>query len=431
MLFKRIHLHATVEDLVRLEQVNGASFGPFVKAVYFFASPYSIDLEMEQYEKLLLKQSFYLEDKFGYILACCGGTDTDDDSFFQERVEAHMSEEWGGCPPQSDEKIRQGYDAYIECARRDNDLVCSGNLLSVWISALESFKNATHFYLRPPTTRSRGLNRYDPQVLLTTYLPTQKSEFFDQVLAVTGDLLFKVVIKCLSSTKNRIKTLEITCPLEETFGEERTDPGWDQLSLEHVERLSFGPRGHYDPERVDDHDERRRARTNRATVVVLKKAHRRLRRLKIAGDHLESSRTWPFISDLNFPKLREVHVTTLIIPTAEFTTYISRFVKLEKLKLVDCELGGAYGEERYKKLFETVREYPNRLHFLLRPLATDYEKFTFESKPAESTDDIELRYSGPKRKLALFLNKSIEWNDQLEFAFVRKWSWANGMGKEK
>jgi hypothetical protein len=223
VLFRKISLHATEDNLNQLRQTNMAAFATFVHAIDFYPSPYPVAAEFQDFKAILPMRTINIETR--KICHTCN----------HRSREAHVSSHKCGRHACAAIDIDATYDALWTCAQKDTAVVETGALQKAWAKTLSAFENVDVISLR-----SLIGDRCDDSRKFEIALPTNCDYTFPSLSTGNcGDLLFKAVIQALSSTGRLMKTFSLACELSSTLRSRGTDPYWDGLSLEGLEGLEF------------------------------------------------------------------------------------------------------------------------------------------------------------------------------------------------
>jgi hypothetical protein len=404
VLFRKISLHATEDNLNQLRQTNMVAFADFVHAIDFYPSPYPVYAEFQAFKASLDMRTINIATR--KICHTCN----------HRSREEHMSSH--NCGRHACAAIDATYHALWTCAQKDTAVVGTGALQKAWAETLSAFKNADVISLRPLVGDRGGDSSKKFEIVVPTnrdccaWLVTIPS----RSMGLCGDLLLKAVIQALSSTGRLIKTFSLSCALSTTFWRGETEPYWDGLSHEGLESLEVL----YMPDRRIDADDELPGDGPSSFHFLLEHSQHTLQHLKLDA-------AIPYITMFfapkkwDFPKLRELEFKGFEFDAQELASDICRFQALKRVTLKNSEPWDDDGAWRY--VFEAIRGNLNILHVEFGDVHNQNIswpgrwslKFDMldEVDVQPTTDPVEVM----KRSLCLFLSRKADWDDILEGFF--------------
>jgi hypothetical protein len=393
VLFRKISLHATEDNLNQLHETNIAAFANFVLAIDFYPSPYTIAPDLSAFKSRVHMRTTSIAMR--NICHTCN----------HRSREVHVGSHKCGRHACAAIDIDATYHALWTCAQKDTAVVETGALQKAWAETLSAFENVDVIFLRllvgekfeivVPTNR-------DCCAWLVT-IPSRS-------MGYCGDLLFKAVIQALSSTGRLNQTFSLSCALSTTFGSGGTDPYWDGLSLEVL--YMYDSRIDPDYDFPGDYPS--------SFNFLLEQSQHTLQHLKLVAETPCLSMNWPS-KKWDFPKLRELEFEGFDFFAHALADDIYRFQALERVTIKSY---GPYDEDgEWRHLCEAIRGNPNILHVEfcdIHNLNMSWPgqwglKFDMSDEiDAQPTTDPD---EGMKRSLRLFLSRKTDWDDILETYF--------------
>jgi hypothetical protein len=419
-LFHDLHLWATHEEIARLEQTDLSRIGGFVTAVNLYPSAYFAELKLKDYRDILLIQNMHLAEPelaSNYTLQDC-------QIYMGEHDHGQNNSQILGVEDQTEME----YESYKRCAERDQALVKEGRLQRIWTAVMQGLGNLRECNLRPVVGLELPLRAKvtEPTILSTSVCDDECEHFtsLTHAAAPSMDLLFIALLECLCLARPRLTSIQIDGDPRETFTRKWVEPWWDKLKLDHLATLRFQG---IPFNNEDDNGDRLEVGQNAQTALAafLEKSHSTLEELEL--DRFWEDRapmTWQSISRLDFPQLRSLDLTCILISPSLLAGDLKCLPRLQELVLVDClteEDGTAW-----KLFFDTIRQHPNEIRLDLdevRPVRNPFEdekawSFAFG---AEGHRQDQLPYQVPTtvyEELTLYLSNQGDWTQSIEAFFA-------------
>ncbi|KAK5233407.1 hypothetical protein LTR47_005500 [Exophiala xenobiotica] len=402
VLFRKISLHATEDNLNQLRQTNMAAFANFVQAIDFYPSPYPVYPEFQVFKASLDMRTINIATR--KICHTCN----------HRPREEHMSSH--NCGRHACAAIDATYHALWTCAQKDTAVVGTGALQKAWAETLSAFENADVISLRPLVGDRGGDSSKKFEVVVPTnrdccaWLVTIES----QSMGNCGDLLFRAVIQALSSTGRLIKTFSLACELSTTFENQGTEPYWDGLSLKGLESLEVL----YMPSSRIDTNDYFPGNGPSAFHFLVEQSQHTLQHLKLIAEAPRIPMKWP-LNKWDFPKLRELEFQGFNTIAGGFANDIFRFQTLERV-IIKCY--EPYDDDVPRSVFDAIRGNPNILHVEIGDIPLNFKSVTHWSLTFDILDEIDVQSTtGPvedmKRSLRLYLSRKGDWDDILDRFF--------------
>ncbi len=344
MLFRKISLHATEDNLNQPRRTNITTFAHFVHAIDFYSSPLPFVADLPTFKTMLHMRTVNIASR--NISHIC----------HDRLCEEHSKQHRLGRHACGDIDADASYESLWRCAQKDAVVVGDGDLQKAWTGALSAFENVDAISLRSLVGR-----HCDDDCKSAIVVPTNHNccgwlvTIPSCSMGLCGDVLFKVVLQALASTGRLIKTFSLACEPSKPFGTGRAEPYWDELSLEGLERLKVlymaeaqvRPVGFFTPYEPFSH-------------AFLEKSHHTLQHLNLAGESRSFPFVWPVPEKLDFPKLRQVSLQGISFSAGDFANDIPRFQALERVIIKGCFPG--FGDGDWRLVFDAIRGHPNILH---------------------------------------------------------------------
>ncbi|KAK5192566.1 hypothetical protein LTR92_007741 [Exophiala xenobiotica] len=411
VLFRKISLHATEDNLNQLRQTNMTAFANFVHAIDFYPSPYPVYAEFQAFKARLDIRTINITTR--KICHTCN----------QRSREEHVSSHKCGRHASATIDIEATYDALWTCAQNDTAVVETGTLPKAWAKTLSAFENVDAISLR-----SLLGGCYHDGSNFEIVVPTNHDccgwlvTIASRSMGNCGDLLFKAVIQALSPVGRLIKTFSLTCELSTTWVNQGIEPYWDGLSFEGLESLEvlYRPSSRVETDLFAAHAPRT------SFHFLVEQSHHTLQHLKlVAEDPYTVYMSWP-PEKWDFSKLRELEVEGFGFDPRALANDIYRFQALERVTLKSCGPQEDDGDWRY--VFEAIRENLNILHVEIGHipvyfLGTDTTYWSLTLDMLDEIDDQSTsttdRLEAMRRSLRLYLSRKADWDDILEGFFLQ------------
>ncbi|KAK5190574.1 hypothetical protein LTR92_009622 [Exophiala xenobiotica] len=419
-LFRDLHLWATHEEVARLEQTDLSRIGGFVTTVNLYPSPYFAELKLKDYRDILVIQNTHLAEPAyatDYDLLRCQ---------FPWRKHGHCqnhSQILG-----AEDQTAMEYDSYRRCADRDQALIKQERLQRIWTALMQGLGNLRECNLRPVVGLKLPLRAKvtEPTILSTSVCDAECQHFttLTHAAAPSMDLLFKALLECLCLARPRLTSILFDGDFRETFTREWVDPWWDKLKLDHLTRLRFDS---IPFNNVDGDEDRRDLAQNAETALaaLLGKSHSTLENLTLDRFWEDVTRmTWQSISTLDFPQLRSLDLTNILVSPRLLAEDLKCLPRLKELLMDDC-LTDEDGTT-WKPFFDSIRQHPNELRLDLEKVGRvsgpfeDEKLFSFDFGTEGHRQD-QLRCPLPiavDKDLTLYLSNRGHWSQILEAFFA-------------
>ncbi|KAK5454113.1 hypothetical protein LTS15_006113 [Exophiala xenobiotica] len=405
VLFRKICLHATEDNLNQLRHTNIAAFANFVHAIDFYPSPYPVYTEFQAFKASLdIRTINTATRKIRHTCNHCSG---------EEYVSSHKC----GRHACAAIDIDATYHALWTCAQNDTAVVKTGSLQKAWAETLSAFKNADVISLRSFLGGCCRDRRKFEIVVPTNHdccgwLVTIAS----RSTGTCGDLLFKAVIQALSPTGRLIKTFSLACELSTTWEDRgKPEPYWDGLSLEGLESLEVL----YMDNGLNEYDELEFLGYYPSSFnCLLKLSQHTLQHLKLVAETPWDKVYWPS-KKWDFPKLRELEFYGFAFDARELANDIYRFQTLERVTITSSE--PYYFRANWRCVFEAIRGNLNILHVEFRDISSmswPRWSLTFDMLGEVDVQPTTNRVEDMKRSLRLFLSRKADWDHILEGFFA-------------
>lgn len=241
ILFCRIDLVASSENLELAVKTDSRRIAPFLKTVTFVAPTDNWALTLEGFREVCLAQAI---QRYANDYDVHGGVTSN-----VQELDGHqklIKQHWNGKrnTPLSKDQIRAGFEHYRGQALAAKDLLGSEQLRTTWIGVLQTLANVHNVCFATPEHDTSG----GSDVLTYphfagnpySYNGTNSEESCSTVIAPVGDALVAAGVACLAEANVEIHELEVACAMTGNIGWE-TLAGWKDLNLSQIWKFEIRP----------------------------------------------------------------------------------------------------------------------------------------------------------------------------------------------
>ncbi|KAJ9609668.1 hypothetical protein H2200_005996 [Cladophialophora chaetospira] len=321
-LFKSLDLSAEAWNVDLIKNTELTFLLPYVRKVVLRPSPYNLDLDFEDYKDLR--------------------------SISNDAPSTHI-------------EMATEYKSCRRRARRDKDLIFSGELERVWTRLFGQLQSPSGFVIDSligdhpllpdslPNSSSGDYDDYeDDRAILRSSSLTNYNDFFH------------AIVRCVATSKTKIKAVEVDCEMAHFFSGWKRD-AWKELHLDSLQALRLHPCKFSVPE---EHQEERDDSLAEILDHFLAKCPATLESFFCEGNVIDPAPSMPLLKKYGIQNLRSIELCGLAIQVPDFSMDIAESPHLREIRLRFC-CPVSDDDAEWKPLLDAIHHHSNvrRLEF--------------------------------------------------------------------